>query len=69
MSEYMNSARNCEVLADSVSINAAEECNRLAEENRRLKKWVEVAQQRADILRTHAVSLHNYLNPKIKGGK
>ena len=69
MAEYQDSLQNYQVVKDAVSINAATECNRLAEENRRLNKWIEIVRQRADILHQQAQALHNHLNPKIKDGK
>lgn len=69
MSEYENSLQNCQVVKDGVSINAADECKRLAEENRRMRKHCQAIGLRFAKVWLLAEELNNYINPRIKPDK
>ena len=69
MAEYTISARTDHVLKDGKNINATQECNRLAEENRRLVKVIHAMRIQTRRLLEHAVTLDNVINPKVKDGK
>ena len=50
MSEYTDSLQNYQVVKDAVSINAATECNRLAEENRRMSRLLDALRRRVALV-------------------
>lgn len=69
MSEYKDSLQHSQVVKDAVSINAADECNRLAVENRHMKRQLRHVTEQAEHLARRTLGLYNYLNPKVKDGK
>ncbi len=69
MSEYTDSLQNYQVVKDAVSINAATECNRLAEENRRMSRLLDALRRRVALVDMEVRAINNQLNPKVKSGK
>ncbi len=69
MSEYQNSLQMCQVVKDAVSINAADECERLAVENRRMSHLLNAIRRRVSLVDMEVRAINNQLNPKVKSRK